>query len=197
MSEDHQPDSLGQLIECLRQIEHDGDRVSLGDLFDAVGRRSFGPLLLLAGLVTLAPVIGDIPGIPTLMASMVLLVAVQLLLRREHFWLPNWLLERSVSRQSLDKAIDWLRKPAHHIDRLLQARLSLFMGEVGVSVIAVSCALIALAMPPMELVPFTANGAGLALTGFGLALIAKDGLMALLALVVTYATVTVVAFNLF
>ncbi|EPC04634.1 hypothetical protein L861_04755 [Litchfieldella anticariensis FP35 = DSM 16096] len=197
MREERQPVNLGQLLECLDRIEHNGRRVSLGDLLDAVGRRSFGPLLLVAGVVTLAPIIGDIPGVPTLMACMVLLVAVQLLLRREHFWLPEWLLARSISGQSLDKAIHWLRKPAHYIDRLLQPRFPLLMSEVGVSLIAVSCVLIALAMPPMEVVPFTANGAGLALTGFGLALIAKDGLMASLALVVTYATFAIVAFRLF
>lgn len=33
---------------------------------NAVGRRSFGPTLLLAGLVTLAPIVGDIPGVPVL-----------------------------------------------------------------------------------------------------------------------------------
>ena len=43
-------------------------------------------------------------------------------------------------------------------------------------------------MPVMEVIPFSASGAGAALTAFGLALIARDGLMALLALIFTVAT---------
>ncbi len=43
----------------------------------AVGSRSFGPLLLVAGLVTLSPA-GDVPGVPTIMAAFVFLVAGQL-----------------------------------------------------------------------------------------------------------------------
>jgi hypothetical protein len=37
-------------------------------------------------------------------------------------------------------------------------------------------------MPVMEVIPFSASGAGAALTAFGLALIAHDGLTALFAL---------------
>ncbi|MFC3285080.1 exopolysaccharide biosynthesis protein [Litchfieldella rifensis] len=197
MSEHDRPVSLVQLLECIEHAELGRDRVTLGEILDAVGRRSFGPLLLVAGLVTLAPVIGDIPGMPTLMACMVLLVAGQLLWRREHFWLPAWLLERSVSRTALDKGMNWLYSPARYVDRLLRPRLTRLVGDAGVLVIALCCVLIALAMPPMEVIPFSANGAGLALTLFGLALIASDGLMALVAFALTFTTFAVIAFNLF
>ena len=40
----------------------------------------------------------------------------------------------------------------------------------------------------MEVIPFSASGAGAALTAFGLGLIAREGLMALLALIFTGAT---------
>jgi hypothetical protein len=45
----------------------------------------------------------------------------------------------------------------------------------------------------MELVPFSANLAGIVLTAFGLALIASDGLLALIAIVLTAGTIGVVA----
>jgi hypothetical protein len=51
-------------------------------------------------------------------------------------------------------------------------------------------------MPAMELVPFSANGAGAALTAFGLSLIAHDGLLALLAFVFTAMTFGLVLYNL-
>ena len=43
-------------------------------------------------------------------------------------------------------------------------------------------------MPPMEFVPFSANAAGAVLLAFGLALIARDGVFALVAYVITALT---------
>lgn len=188
--------SIEDLLDCLDGADHDGGRTSVDHILSAVGRRSFGPLLLLAGLITLAPVIGDIPGVPTLMAVLVVLVAIQLLLGRDHFWLPAWLLDRSLARDKLDRAVAWMRKPARAIDRVLHPRLRFLTQGLGALGIAVMCILIALAMPPMEIIPFTANGAGLALTVFGLALIANDGLMALLGYVITLGTLALVIVNL-
>lgn len=188
--------SIEELLDCLLGADDDGGRTSVDDIVTAVGRRSFGPLLLLAGLITLAPLVGDIPGVPTLMAILVLLVAVQLLMGRDHFWLPGWLLNRSFARDKFDHGVNWMRKPARAVDRVLHPRLRFLTQGLGTMGIAVMCIVIALAMPPMEIVPFTANGAGLALTVFGLALIANDGLMAILGYIITLGTVTLVVVNL-
>ena len=45
----------------------------------------------------------------------------------------------------------------------------------------------------MEVVPFSANGAGIVLTIFGLSLIARDGLLALIAFVLTGITAVGIA----
>ena len=68
--------NLMDLISSIEHMEQDASRVSVDDVVHAVGRRSFGPLLLVAGIITLTPIIGDIPGMPTLMAALVLLVSV-------------------------------------------------------------------------------------------------------------------------
>ncbi|MDR5906145.1 exopolysaccharide biosynthesis protein [Franzmannia qiaohouensis] len=182
------PRTLGELLERLQRIDSRDGRASLDDVLDELGRRAFGPLLLLAGIVTMVPVIGGIPGVPTVMAGLVLLVAVQLLLQRQAIWLPRWLLERSIALASLHKACAWLMPPARVLDTLLRQRWAALVGDHAVLAIAICCIGVALMMPPMELVPFSANGAGLALSGFGLALMAKDGLMALLAFAVSIAT---------
>src|SRR6056297_132132 len=83
--------SLRQLLDTLRTIDHDHNPVNLDDILQVTGRRSFGPVLLVAGLVTLAPLIGDIPGVPTLMALLVVLVSGQLLAGRRQIWLPGFL----------------------------------------------------------------------------------------------------------
>ncbi|MHB0774221.1 exopolysaccharide biosynthesis protein [Halomonas sp. WWR20] len=186
--EAQQIDSLEKLLKRIGEAGQGGNQVTMGDIVATIGQRSFGPLLLLAGVVTLMPIISGIPGVPTLMAVLVLLISVQLLLRRSHFWLPQWMLKRSVAHDKLDKALEWMLPPARFIDRFLRPRLTFFTQHAGTYVTAGICVIIALGMPLMELVPFSANGAGVALTVFGLALIAHDGLMALLAILSTLLT---------
>jgi hypothetical protein len=54
---DHQEiTNLNELLERFRRASQERDSVSLGAIVNAVGRSSFGPLLLLAGLITLSPV---------------------------------------------------------------------------------------------------------------------------------------------
>lgn len=189
--EEDVPENLGALLDRIDEAAGRG-RISLGEILDAVGRRSFGPILLLAGLVTLAPIIGDIPGVPTIMGFLVLLTAGQMLCGRRSFWLPEILLNRNVAGDSVRRAVAWLRRPARWLDRIIRPRLRPFVRGPAVHGVAVVCIAIALAMPPMELVPFSANGAGLALTVFGMALIGGDGLLVLVAGVVTIATFWVV-----
>lgn len=52
---------------CWRQPQWTCRAGRLHDVLDIIGHRSFGPLLLFAGIVMLAPVVGDIPGVPVLM----------------------------------------------------------------------------------------------------------------------------------
>ncbi|MDN3554484.1 exopolysaccharide biosynthesis protein [Halomonas maura] len=190
------PRTLTTLIARVQQAGRRREDVSLEAILDTVGRRSFAPFLLIAGLVTLAPLLGDIPGVPTLMGSLVVLVAAQMLLGRKHIWLPRGLLRRRVSRERFVRVTNWMVRPAHWIDRLLRARLVWLARRPAHLPVALTCLLIGLAMPPMELVPFTANGAGLALTLFGLALLAEDGLMALLGYLLTGGTLLMVIIGL-
>lgn len=180
--DDTAPHNLEQLLERLKQNTSEGDRVSIGAMLDAVGRRSFGPILLLCGIIPASPLSG-IPGLPTFTAILVLIVTVQLLTGHKHFWLPNWVLSRKVPRQKFSKALDFMQKPAAWIDRLLYPRLEYLTQGLAVYVIALICALLALIMPPLELVPFANSTTGIALAVFGLALISHDGLLVIVGLI--------------
>ncbi|MEQ4538006.1 MAG: exopolysaccharide biosynthesis protein [Billgrantia sp.] len=89
--EPREPHNLIELIETIEAIETPSGKLRFDAVLEAIGRRSFGPLLLLAGLVTLAPVISGIPGVPSLMGMFTFLVCAQLLVGRRTFWLPAWL----------------------------------------------------------------------------------------------------------
>lgn len=196
MNQPDDPASLTDLLDRLRARTEGQDHVSVGDILSAVGERSFGPLVLIAGVITLAPLIGDIPGVPTLLGLMVLLTLGQLVFQRHTVWIPAKLSRRTVTREKLVKGLDWMAKPARFLDRWTQQRLTWLVTGPGQYVMAGICMTVAAAMPVMEVIPFSANGAGLALTAFGLAIVARDGLLALLAVVATASTAWLVLTNL-
>ncbi len=70
-----------------------------------------------------------------------------------------------------------------------------FLNDGGNYGIAGLCVVLGLCMPFMELVPFSASAAGLALLALGLALVVHDGLLVLLALVVFGTTSTLIIVN--
>lgn len=187
--------SLQQLLDTLRTIDKDHSPVKLDDILQMTGRRSFGPILLISGLVTLAPLIGDVPGVPTLMALLVIIVSIQLLAGRRRIWLPRFLRERSITRLDLDNILDRLERPARFIDRFFRPRLTVLVMGAGGSLIGSSALLVALVMPVLEFIPFSATLAGAALTAFGLALIARDGYLAMASLVATAAVIALVIYQ--
>ena len=180
MSEDVH--SLGELLDRIEEATGQHDPTSFGDVLHMVGERSYGPLLLLAGLVMVAPVVGDIPGVPVMMGLLVILITVQFLARRRHFWLPGWMLRRSAKGEKVRKAVKWMRPVGRFLDRWSKRRLPALTHGAGVLVGGAACMVVASATPLMEVVPFSANVAGIAIAAYGLALIAADGLIALLAI---------------
>lgn len=158
----------------------DEEKVAFADLLEAVGLRSYGPMLLLLGLLAVSPISG-IPGVPSIIGTIVALVSVQLLIGRDHFWLPQWITRRTIERKKLKRGIQWLHKPARVVDRMVRPRWVKLTRGLATYGIAVLCVLIALTMPPLELLPFVASTAGMALATFGLALVGRDGLLALIA----------------
>ncbi|WP_144959260.1 exopolysaccharide biosynthesis protein [Pseudomonas oryzihabitans] len=175
------PVDLQSFLACLERVGNSPSQVSVQHLIDAIGSRSFGPMILLPGVLAISPLTG-IPGIATAIAVFVMLVSGQLLLGRDHFWLPRWVLQRSVSRGKLRKSLRLLQKPARWVDKVVKSRLRILTSRPAHFVTALLCILIAATMPVLDLVPFANTTAGLALTSFALSLIARDGLLFLLAL---------------
>jgi len=181
MTGDDTPQTLSALLEKLEQAGRSGDQISIEDMLQATGHRSFGALLLVPGLLVFSPLSG-IPGLPTFCAIMVSLIALQLLVGRKHFWLPGWLLHRRAPRSKFQSSIAFLKKPARFIDRLLRHRLTFLTKGVAVYLNALLCLVIAAVMPPLELLPFGNSVAGATISIIGLGMMARDGAMILAAL---------------
>jgi hypothetical protein len=193
MDQDQEPTNLEQVLERLGKAEsNNADKVSLGAMLHEIENRSFGSLLLLAGLITLVPITGE----SVVMGVFVLLIAGQMLFHHRHFWLPRRLLKLSIEQDKLCKVLNRLKPVARFADRLLRPRLTRLVRGLGVYLIATVCVAIGLVMPLMELVPFSAFSAGFVLALFGLSLIGRDGLLALIALTITGVTLGLVIYKL-
>jgi hypothetical protein len=179
-----QPPDLVGLLAILAKAGRAKTQVSVRELREVVGRRSFAPLLLAASIVGFTP-LGGIPGVPTTLATIVVIIAVQIVMGFESLWLPKFLLDREVEGKKLVRGAKSLRPVARAIDKAIRPRLTFLTLRPTSYVIAVLCIMIALTVPPLELVPFVDIPLWAALVAFSLALVAHDGLLAIAAFVLT------------
>jgi hypothetical protein len=186
---------LEQVLQAMCDTGEDDRYVYLLDIVPALGQRGFGSLLLVPGLVAASPLSG-IPGVPTTMGLLAMIIAAQMAWGRAHVWLPEWLLRRKVARSRLRTALDKLRPVARFFDKLVRPRLPLLTGRLASRILAVICVAVAATMPPLELVPFAATSAGTVLAMFGLALMARDGALVVVGLALLSATAALAVMNL-
>jgi len=196
MAAEKAEDLEGLLDELQAVASAKGPKITAEEVYHAVGERSFGPLLLIAGLLGMTPV-SAVPGAPTAIAVLTILVAGQLLIGRKTFWLPRRMLKLSVAADELTGTVKVARKPAAVVDRLVKPRLSFLTGGVADRVVAVACIVVAAAVPPLELLPFVAFIPATAIAAFGLGLLARDGALILLALLASAGTLGLLAKQLF
>lgn len=120
MAED--PKSVGDILDRLEQIAREEDKITLRRVIETLGSRSHGPFLLIPALIDISPV-GGIPGLPTVLGAITILVAAQMLLGRKHRWLPGFLERRSLSSGKICKTTRKLRGVARFMDRWFHGRL--------------------------------------------------------------------------
>jgi hypothetical protein len=161
----------------------DGDRVPLGQLFDAVGGRAHGPLLVLPALLALLPT-GAIPGMSIATGTLILLVAGQMALSRDQLWLPPRLARVDIGAGLLHRAVRRGRPMARALGHLFRPRLDPVVQVAGGPVGAAVAAAMGILMWPLAVVPGGAVGPGLAVLLIGLALTTRDGLALAIALLV-------------
>jgi len=161
--------------------EPDGGELSLVSVVETMQGRGFGPLLLAPTLVVLLPT-GAIPGVPTLSALLIMLVAGQLAFGKRTPWVPGRLRQVSFERKKFRAAVARVRPWTERIDRLLKPRLRALTVWPFNRIGAALCLLLAAAMVPLELVPFAAAVPALIIAFYALALAAHDGALALFSL---------------
>lgn len=172
--------SLGELLRRVRSAAG-GDEVEMRAIVAAVGRRSLLPLMIVPALLAATPLSG-IPGLTALCGLAIALIAGQLLLSFDEVRLPGFLLRQRVAGQQLRAVLDRLRPLTDWIDRHTGDRLAGLVRRPLVYLPETLCLLTGLAMPVLELIPFSGSVAAAGVLLLALAMLTRDGLLALIAL---------------
>tara|TARA_R110001583_G_scaffold194956_1_gene367901 strand:+ start:63041 stop:63670 length:630 start_codon:yes stop_codon:yes gene_type:complete len=167
---------IDKLVETGRV---NGD-VTLGEMAHAMRFRSYGPFLLVPGLVGVSP-LGAIPGVPTFLAILIALFAAQMILGRRHIWLPEMIERRSITGAKLERAMEKMHPVGHWLDQHFHERWPGLLTHRTLRGAATICLLLVLPMPFFELVPFAAALPMAAVAGFGLAMTLRDGVVMMVA----------------
>lgn len=175
------------MMDRLADLGDRSETVSVADIKHEIGERSFGPALAVPAIVEISP-IGGIPGVPTVIALVLALIAVQMLLARDHLWLPQFLERRQIKGNRMAQAMRKVRRPMDWIDNLLRPRMTWMTETPAIRVIAAICLLLCCTVPPLELIPFASTVPMAAIAFMGLGLMARDGLVMMVAALLSSAT---------
>lgn len=175
---------LEAVVDEAIESAHDG-RVTLRDLFEAWGDRSYGPLFIILGFVGGTP-LAVVPLAAAVVGAVIAVIALQMALGKAHPWLPDFILERSVSKDKLQSVRDKASPTLEFIDRLITERWSLASNAAVRRVAALAVAILGLLMIPFDLVPFAVAAPSWAVVLFGVAITARDGLVMTLAAIATF-----------
>jgi hypothetical protein len=148
------------------------DRVTIQNLVDGLGQRSFGLVLLLFGLLS---AIAIVPGLATVTSVPLLFFGLQMVLGYRTPWLPAFIANRSFAKTDLVATLERGVPSLRWIESIARPRL-LFMtrgfGErlLGLLVFILAV-VIALPGPGTNFLP------GLAIAFMAIAIIERDGLL--------------------
>ncbi|MHB2168257.1 exopolysaccharide biosynthesis protein [Alsobacter sp. R-9] len=155
-------------------------RITVREVVGALGERAYSLLIVVLALPNCLPMP---PPIPLICGILLAVVGVQIFVGRPQPWLPQRLLDRSLSRADVERAanraVPWLR----WLERFARPRFGVFASDlamrlIGIALVAFSLALV-FAAPFIGQIPL---GLGIALVGLGL--VERDGYVVIGGLVV-------------
>lgn len=180
------PDADAPLQGMLAHVlsEMNGQDSNLRAIVASLGHRAFGPVMVLCGLFLMTP-LGALPGIPGAFGLINIAFAVQLLARRPHPWVPDVLAKVKIPHKRVAQVEAKTRPLLARIDGIISPRLRWATEGPMLVVAALVSIILSAIMIPLGLIPFGVVPAAFILGLMGLALIARDGVLMLIALAIT------------
>ena len=177
------------LSAVLQQLaaEQGRERVSVRDLFAALGDRALAALLFVFAVPNVIP---SPPGLSTVLGVPLLFLSAQMLFGRRA-WLPTFVARRSMARDDFEalmsRVLPWLERA----EKLLRPRLSVLAlppMEYLVGLVCLALAVILVLPIPLGNIP-----PAFAIALMALGILERDGVWVLAGLLVTFLSLTVVS----
>lgn len=152
-----------------------GERITVGEIIAVLRDRAFALLVVILGLPNCLPMP---PPIPLVCGLLLALVALQIMAGRAAPWLPQALLQRSVARADVDRAVSRAKPVFQRLERLSKPRMAGF--DTGVAMRLMGIVLLILSLGLLFAPPFVGQiPLGFAVCLVGLGLVERDGLVVL------------------
>ncbi len=181
------------LSAVLRDIcEEPAEQVTFGEVVERFGPRAFGALLFVIAIPNLLPLP---PGSTTVLGAPIMILSPQLAFGVRTPWMPKFLDEKPIRREYLRHAFERVDPALKRIEKVSRPRLPWLFSPIAERAAGVCCTALALVLilpiPLGNILPSVTIGL------FGLALVQRDGVLALLAYLLTAisAAVLVVGFT--
>jgi len=163
-----------------------GERLTVREIMSVLQDRAFALLIVLLGLPNCLPMP---PPIPLVCGLLLALVAIQIVFGRDAPWLPRQLMNRSVARTDVERAVGRAMPAFRRLERISRPRMTfldtpLAMRLMGAVVLVLALGLL-FAPPFVGQIPL-----GLAVCLVGLGLVERDGLVVVGGLVIGSAGLT-------
>lgn len=178
-----EPESIEDVLDRVEEAAGEERHTSVADIIDKIGDDAFAPLMLVPALLMVSPATA-IFGFGTICAIIIATIAFQMLIGRKQLWLPQFILRQKMPSRHVERSVDFLTRPARAIDAMTRPRLSFLVDAPADRVWASLIIVLSLLVPFFELVPMSATIIGGSITLFGLAVLARDGLLAIFGLTI-------------
>ena len=157
------------------------DRISIGDLKLALHERGFAILLVIFALPIAVP-FPYIQGFTTILALPLIFFASQMFLGFDSPWLPQWLANKTLSRQLIALIVTRAAPYLKRVEKLLKPRLIWLASGLGPRLIGFFSLLFSIAI--LIPLPFTNLLPAIGILIMSLGLLSRDGVTVLLGLLI-------------
>jgi hypothetical protein len=169
------------LSRVMREIARDDDPfVTVGEIVHRLGRRAFGALFFVFAAPNWLPMP---PGASTVLGAPLVLLSPQLAVGVRGPWIPRLIDEKPIRREHLAKAFERIAPWLEKVENLSRPRLTFLFGPIGDRLIGLTCFLLSLVL--ILPIPLGNLAPAAAIALFGLAMIQRDGIIALIAYAMT------------
>lgn len=168
------PETASAALSALLDVFPD-ERVTVGDILHKLEGQAFGLLLLLLALPNCIP---NIPGLSTIFGVMMIAPAVQLIFGAQDVWLPRRIKQWGISRDALRMAIKGALPVLKRIERYVGPRWTFLVEPPFKQLLGLQVLLLALVL--ILPIPLGNWPPGMTVAAIALALLQRDGRLALL-----------------